>query len=367
LRRTNESPRFVEARDEYNSLMEQGNTTAAIAKLNEHFTLMANAATELMNSTENHALVTEITPWCQVMEYIALKGQELMKMREALVNAKPEDFIASYERYQQYNEAQDAIRSRDFEGSIRTARPGVAVAAVHIQPFLKSELGVLVAEYKANYDFGLDMFPAQEVENGNYFIMYEGQYLTDQAGGAVPSFVSKRNDVEPQRQEWNISLDGSTGRYKIVCRQGERYLNEKGEFTANNTTNPYEAAWHTYNIMRLANGKYCIQNAGSAGDKAWTVSSSRIVKSNEGVEPKYFIFDLVPVNGTVAEAPIVSTRDVYYIMDGDRYLTNTNPGGTGGTPTFMSVATPGAAQEWRITIDGAGKNHYKIAIGADGR
>jgi beta-glucanase (GH16 family) len=54
-------------------------------------------------------------------------------------------------------------------------------------------------------------------------------------------------------------------------------------------------------------------------------------------------------------------------MDGDRYLTNTNPGGTGGTPTFKSVATPGDAQEWRITIDGAGKNHYKIASDADGR
>ena len=366
LRRTDESPSFVVARDEYNNLMAQGNTTAAVAKLREHFVLMADAATELMASTENRALVAEITPWCKAMKYIALKGQELMNMRDALTAAQPETFIASYERYQEYSEAQDALRSRDFEGSIRVARPGLSVGSYNVQPFLKNTLSALVNEYKASYDFGLDVFPAQEVENGTYYIMYNGQYLTN-LQTSVPTFSATLDDVQPQRQEWSISLDPATNRYKIINRHDERYLNEKGEFTTNNTTNPYEAAWHTYNIVRLANGKYCIQNAGSAGNNAWTVSSSRIVKSNEGVEPKYFIFDLVPVSGTVAEAPIVSTRDVYYIMDGDRYLTNTNPGGTGGIPTFKSVATPGDAQEWRITIDGAGKNHYKIASDADGR
>ena len=368
LRRTNESPAFVEAKNTYNTLMQQGKTTEAVAVLREHFTLMADAATKLMASNYNPALTVEITPWCEVMNYIALKGLELAKMYDALVAAQPEDFIESYVRYQEYDEAQSAVRSRDFEGSIRVARP--AVGSYHIIPFLKSSLDALVAEYKAHYDFGLDVFPGQEVENGDYFIMYDGKYLTNQSegvDGTAPAFVEKRDDVKPQRQEWNISLDPATNRYKIVNRQDDRYLNEKGEFTVSNATNPYEAAWHTYNIMRLANGKYCIQNGGSAGDKAWTVSSSRIVKSNEGVEPKYFIFDLVPVSGTVAEAPIVSTRDVYYIMDGDRYLTNSNPGGTGGTPTFKSVATPGDAQEWRITIDGAGKNHYKITSDADGR
>ena len=367
-RRTDESPRFVEARNEYNKLMAQGRTTDAIAKLNEHFTLMADAATELMQSTENRALVTEITPWCQAMKYIALKGQEVMNMRKALIDAKPEDFIASYERYQQHNEAQEALRSRDFEGSLRTACPGLAVGSYYVQPFLKSELDLLVAEYKSRFDFGLDIFPAQELENGNYFIMVNGQYLTAQDGGNVPSFVSKRDDVQPQRQEWNISIDGATGRYKIVCRQGERYLNEKGEFAANTTTNPYEAAWHTYYILRLANGKYCIQNAGSAENKFWTVSNSRVTKSgSSSLEPANFIFNLVPVSGEAPQAPIISTRDVYYIMDGDRYLTNTNPGGTGGNPTFQSVATPGDAQEWRFTIDPAGKNHYKITSDADGR
>ena len=30
------------------------------------------------------------------------------------------------------------------------------------------------------------------------------------------------------RQEWKISLDASTGRYKIVNVEDSRYLNEKG-------------------------------------------------------------------------------------------------------------------------------------------
>ena len=369
LRRTNESPTFVEVRNAYNTLMQQGKTAEAVAMLREHFTQMADAATTLMASNYNRALTIEITPWCQVMNYIALRGLELGSMYDALVQQNPEAFIESYLRYQTLSEEQDAVRSRDFEGSIRVARP--AVGTYNVEPFIKETLATLVSTYKASYDYGLDAFPAQEVENGDYFIMYDGKYLTNQSegvAGTAPAFVEKRDDVKPQRQEWSISLDPATNRYKIVNRQDDRYLNERGEFTVSNATNPYEAAWHTYNIIRLANGKYCIQNAGSAGNNFWSVSSSRVVKGGStSLEPENFIFDLVPVNGTVAEAPIVSTRDVYYIMDGDRYLTNNNPGGTGGTPVFKSVTTPGDAQEWRITIDGAGKNHYKIASDADGR
>ena len=368
LRRTDESPSFIVARDEYNNLMAQGNTAAAVAKLREHFVLMESAATELMASTENRALVAEITPWCKAMEYIALKGQELMNMRDALTAAQPEAFIASYERYQEYSELQDALRSRDFEGSIRVARPGVSVGSYNVQPFLKNALSALVNEYKASYDFGLDVFPAQEVENGTYYIMYNGQYLTN-LQTSVPTFSATLDDVQPQRQEWSISLDPATNRYKIVSRQDERYLNEKGEFTVSNETNPYEAVWHTYTILRLANGKYCIQNGGSADTHLWIVEDNRVKKGgSKKVEPDRFIFDLVPVSGEAPAAPIVSTRDVYYIMDGDRYLTNTNPGDSGGTPTFLSVAQlPGEAQEWRFEMDAAGANHYKITSEADGR
>ena len=367
LRRTNESPTFVEVKNNFDQLMEQDKTSEAVAEMRNYFTLMADAATTLMESNYNPALTIEITPWCQVMNYIGLKGQELAAMYDALVSQKPEDFIESYLRYQEYDAEQDAIRSRDFEGSIRTAHPGVAVGSYHVQPFLKNTLGTLVSEYKSRYDYRLEVFPAQEVENGDYFIMFDGKYLTNQQTN-VPTFTDTRDDVQPQRQEWSISIDPETNRYKIINRQDERYLNEKGEFTVNNSTNPYEAVWHTYYILRLANGKYCIQNGGSAGNHFWTVNGSRVEKSGDtSLEPDKFIFDLVPTNGKVVEPPFVPTHDAYYIVDGNRYLTNTNPGGNGGIPEFRVVETPGEAQEWCFIIDEAGKNHYKLVSKADGR
>ncbi|MBQ1178577.1 MAG: beta-N-acetylglucosaminidase domain-containing protein [Bacteroidaceae bacterium] len=369
LRRTDESPRFVKARDEFNALMKKGDVAAATTVLRTHFTLLSDAAATLMSSKENPALVAEIKPWCEVMRYMALKGTELMNMYEALAAKQPEAFIESYLRYQDYDAAQSAVRSRDFEGSIKTPNP--VVASYHIAPFLKATLATLVAEYKGSYDYRTDVFPAQEIENGTYFIMHEGKYLSNQSegvAGTAPTFVDKRDDVKPQRQEWQIAIDPETGRYKIINMLDNRYLNELGQFTKDNSTNPYEPVWHTYYILRMANGKYCIQNGGKAGDKFWTVSNSRVVQSgSNSIEPDQFIFDLVPVAGEAPVAPISNTRDVYYIMDGDRYLTNTNPHGTGSHPIFKKVTTPGEAQEWRFTFDPAGKNHYKLTSEADGR
>lgn len=205
----------------------------------------------------------------------------------------------------------------------------------------------------------------QELADGTYFIMYDGEYLTNQ-GGSLPRFAASSD--EAGRQQWNITVDPATDRYKIINVEDGRYLNEKGEFTVSDATNPYEAEWHTYYILRMANGKYCIQNAGSAKNNFWTVEGDRVAKGSSTVlEPMNFIFDLVPTEGDAPVAPIPTTRDVYYIMDGDRYLTNTNPGGSGGTPTFTAVETPGEAQEWRFIMDPSAKKHYMIASNADGR
>ena len=369
LRRDGESPRFVEAQATFNTLMDQGETLEATAVLRAHFTLMADAADELIKSSESPELVAEITPWCEVMRYMALKGVEEMNMYDALAQKQPEAFIESYLRYGEYDKAQAAVRSRDFQGSIKSPNP--AVATRHIVPFLKSTIATLIGAYKQEYDYRTDVFPAQEVENGTYYIMHNGKYLTNQdenVAGSVPRFVESLDDVKPQRQHWHISIDPETGRYKIINQQDNRYLNEKGEFTVNNSTNPYESAWHTYYILRLANGKYCIQNAGSAKNNFWTVNGNRVEKGTSTVlEPANFIFDLVPTDGTVIPAPIADTEESYYIMDGTRYLTNTNVSSSGGTPTFKAVDTPGLAQEWRFTLDANGKNHYKITSKADGR
>ena len=52
---------------------------------------------------------------------------------------------------------------------------------------------------KANYDYRIDVFPAQELENGTYLIMHNGKYLTNQnenVAGSVPQFIDKRDDVK---------------------------------------------------------------------------------------------------------------------------------------------------------------------------
>jgi hypothetical protein len=54
-------------------------------------------------------------------------------------------------------------------------------------------------------------------------------------------------------------------------------------------------------------------------------------------------------------------------MNGEKYLTNSNVNGNGGTPTFKEIAEPSVAQEWKFTIDSNGEDCYKITSNADGR
>ncbi len=368
LRRTDESPLFVQDKAQFDSKIAAKDTTAAIAVMRAHFEKFTNTASTLLTTDEAPELTAEITPWLQCMKYMGERGECIMNMYEALTEQNPEKFIDNYTKHQELYNAQESLRSRDFEGSLKWAKP--EVATVHVAPFLKKRLAELITTYKSIYDYRIDVFPAQEIENGTYFIKYNGQYLTNQTpnvAGSVPRFVSERDDVRPQRQEWHINLDPETNRYKIVNAEDSRYLNENGIFCANNSTNPYEAAWHTYNITRMANGKYGIQNAGSAGNKYWTVSGTRVQQStSSNDEPAYFIFDIEPITGP-DNVETLESGEAYYIIADGLYLTNNNPNGSGGTPTFNEVAEPGKAQEWVIAQDPEGLNYYKITSNADGR
>ena len=363
LRRMDESPEFVEAKNIYNSNINT-DREAAYAAIAEQFNKLVNSAETLLTTDETPALTKEIEPWIQSMKYLGQKGVCVIEMNNALTNKDPESFIDSYLKYKEYDEAQAALRSRDFAGSLRVATP--AVGSVHIEPFLKDIIGTLAAEYKEVYDYRTDVFPAQTIENGTYHIMYNGKYLTNNGGGN-PVFQTELDVIRPQRQEWKISIDPSTNRFKIINLEDNRYVNENGSFTVNNDTNPYEAVWHTYEILLLANGKYAIKNGGSAGDKYWKANGTRIEKStsNEPL-PSNFIFDIVPLGGE-PKSTIIEGDEVYYIMDGDKFLTNSNINGNGGTPTFKSVDEPTVAQEWKITVDASGKDCYKITSNADGR
>ena len=369
LRRTNESPEFVEAKSVYNAKIKAGDRAAAFAAVGEQFNKFVSSAENLLATDEAPALIEEITPWLECMKYLGKRGVSLVEMHNSLLCANPDSFINSYLRYNEYLAAQEALRSRDFEGTIKQATP--VVATVYVEPFVKEVMGELVAEYKENYDYRTDVFPAQVIENGTYYIKYNGAYLTNttpNTANSVPQFVAELDDVRPQKQEWKISIEPSTGRYKIINLEDNRFLNEKGQFTVNESTNPYDAAWHTYDIYRLANGKYAVQNGGSAGDKFWTSNGTRISTGNSSEPlPAHFIFEIVPISGAAEEETFITATGVYYIKDGNKFLTNNNIGGSGGTPTFIEVTAPGLAQEWVITPDASGKDYYKIVSNADGR
>ena len=368
LRRTNESPEFVEAKNEYDAKMVQGDEQAAFAAVGVQFEKLTSAANTLLATDEAPALIAEITPWLESMRYLGMKGTCVVGMQNALSSENPESFIENYLKYKEYDEAQAALRSRDFAGTLKSATP--VVGTVHVEPFIKNAMGELVAKYKENYDYRNDVFPAQVLENGTYYIMHDGKYLTNSnpnVAGNTPKFVAGKDTIRPQKQEWKITVDPATNRYKIINLEDGRYLNEKGNFTVSDETNPYEPVWHTYEILLLANGKFAIQNGGSAGDKFWTVSDSRVQpsSSNESL-PKNFIFDIVPLDGKKV-TPLVGSNGVYYIMRDGKYFTNTNVGGSGGTPEFREVDAPGAAQEWSVSVDASGKDCYKITSNADGR
>ena len=365
LRRMDESPEFAKAKETFNSKIAT-DREAAYAAVGEQFYKLVNTAETLLTTDEAPALTKEIEPWIQAMKYLGQRGVCIIEMNNALTDKNPESFIDNYLKYKEYEEAQGALRSRDFAGSLRIATP--AVGTVHIEPFMKDIIGTLAAEYKEVYDYRTDVFPAQTLENGTYYIMYNGKYLTNnnKAAGSKPVFQTEQDNIRPQRQEWKISLDGATNRFKIINLEDNRYLNENGSFTVSDATNPYEAVWHTYEITLLANGKYAIQNGGSAGTAFWTVNGTQIQKGNSTAMPDKYIFDIVPLGGAPKEG-LIDADETYYITDGNRYLTNNNVGGSGGTPTFKEVDEPAAAQEWKIAPDANGGNCYKITSNADGR
>lgn len=368
LRRTNESVEFKGVATRFNNAIAKGYDAALVAEMKGQFDKMVDAADVLLTNTDQPELTAEITPWVQVMRHTGVRGQELMNMFTHLQNQNPEAFIESYLKYQEHTEAQDQVMSRDFEGSIMRVNP--VVAEVVVQPFIKGHLSNLIAEYRDKYDYRLDVFPAELLEKGEYYIMYQGKYLTntnDGGTGGHPTFQATIDDVNPTRQHWTIQNDLETGRYKIVNAKDSRYLNEKGEFTVNNSTNPYEAVWHTYNLYRL-NGKYAVQNGGSAGDKFWTASASRIsIGTANTLNTDRFIFDIVPVSGAV-DYPMIENGKEYVIRDENgKYLTNTNPKGSGGQPQFRILNTLQKQNLlWKFTIDTT-KKRFKITSVADGR
>ena len=369
LRRKGESAEFKKSAETFAAAMEAGYSAEAVAAMNEEFKSMVNAADELLGSTEEPELLAEITPWVQVMKIIGQRGEKVMDLYTLLNKGDEKSFIAVYEELVALEQVQKAVISRGFEGSIKKPNPTVANEVVG--PFIKTCTKSLIREYKSKHAYRTDVFPAELIEEGRYYIKVNGRWLTDANAnpdrtGDFPVLQASEDVINPQRQEWNITIDPITERYKITNAQDGRYINEMGNFWRDKNNNPYDPAWHSFNIYRL-NGKYAIQTAGNAGGRVWTADEERINQSSEkSVRYEHFIFEIIPVGGEAAASPAFEPGDLVYIIDNDgRYLTNTNVNGVGGTPEFMPKSDD-ASQLWLFClVDETGR--FSLNSAADGR
>ncbi len=281
LRREGESPNF---------------NATTLETLAESFQQLVWAADNVLADEINHPeMLNEIKPWVESMRLLGLRGQLCVSMACDLQNRDSVAFIGHYRAQNQLEQQQKAIISRNYEGSIVKAKP--VVSGDVITPWVTENIANLVKLYKKTHtSYGMDYFPVQAIEDGEYFIKVNGEYLTNaQAGsdrvGDFPVFQAERDIINPQRQQWVIEQNSKTGRYKIYNKQDGRYINETGAFWFNKDRNPFDAQWHTYLLVKQE-GKWSIQNAGSAGKGYWQRSGNRLDNGGSGA----FVFEIEKVN-----------------------------------------------------------------------
>lgn len=283
LRREGESPRFPQA------------GKAAWTEYEVFFQKLANeAALLLADSVNSPEMLGEIKPWAESMRLQGLRGLTVTRLAKAQEAGDSIQFIGLYRTQQAIEQAQKAIISRNWEGSVVKAKP--VVGGTVIAPWIDRTLAESVKAYKRHHTYGREVFPAQAIEDGQYTILADGRYLTDaQAAtdrtGDHPVLQSSRDSINPQRQQWNVELDITTGRYKISNVQDSRYVNERGAFWADKSLNPYDPEWHTFILTRQDDGTYTIQCGGRAGKGFWKIEGDRIANAPEGTR-----FRLEPVH-----------------------------------------------------------------------
>ena len=298
LRRAGESADFQKLVDNYSEhLLDAYNSEAAKAFCAE-YAKMVSAADELMADKSEPELLQEIAPWVRVMKYVGLRGQKLMQMYESYFKGDAHAFVTQYKELVTLEKEQFSIISRNFKGSIKKPNPTVATSVV--MPFFVQTLNSMIEMYKGKYTYMVDVFPEQIIESGRYYIKCNGRWLTNarpnpDGEGDSPVWKDNEDVVNPQRQEWIVTLDYDTERYKIVNAQDGRYINEHGSFWEDKENNPYNASWHSY-ILHRKDGKYAIQTSNLAKHQFWTVIKDRVVRGDEKtLHDKFFIFEFIPV------------------------------------------------------------------------
>ncbi len=235
----------------------------------QFFRKMLASSAELLADSVNHPqMVEELAPWVRSMALLAQRGLLVCRMGDDLDAADTLAFTGHYRALQAAWREQQAIVSRDFEGSIVRARP--VVSGDVVTPWVSETADSLVAEYRRRHTYGLELFPVRSIEEGEYLITVGGSYLTnppDSLGKpvAAPVFMAERDVVNPQRQQWLVEADPTTGRYKISSKQDGSWLDERGTLCPPGGGKPFDPARHTFTLTRRE-GSYSIQCAGKGGE-----------------------------------------------------------------------------------------------------
>lgn len=350
LRRYGESPDFKALNDKYASL-----TSEAIDAYTLEFDKIHKAAAELQ--AWDAPITAEIMPWIICQDLQAKRGLLAMSLYENLADKKYDEFCINYTEYKALTDSASNLVSRNYDGSLKTAYP--VTGTLYIEPFIKTAVNEAVIQYKASgAEVPEGLFPSLVLESGDYYIKWNGKWLGTNSS-TYPTFATKQDDVNPDRQIWRIALDASTGRYSIVNAKDQRYVNELGNFG----TNEYSAAWNTYVITR-SNGKYAIQNGGSAGDKYWQVSSSglRVEPSSSNTwGTANYVFEIIPVSGEVSTVDLHLGEAVCILDNQGRILTRNST----STPVFTELSnTVSSAQKFIFSVDSE-TDRYKLVSATD--
>lgn len=135
---------------------------------------------------------------------------------------------------------------------------------------------------EAGYSYPDGLFPTQVLDNGAYYITYDGAYLTNPSGSEYPVLQTEIDEVNPGRQLWIVTYDLTSGRYKIVNEWDKRYINDRGSFG----TTDYEPARHTYEIIPGSDGKMAIRNGDYGDTYFWVPGDGRIKRGSREPEGK---------------------------------------------------------------------------------
>ncbi len=123
-----------------------------------YFGRLITSAAELLADSINHPeMLREIEPWVRSMALLGERGLLVCRMREDLSRSDTLAFIGHYKAEREALARQEAIRSRDYEGSIVKATP--LVGGTVVTPWVDSELESLLGEYRLRHTYGVEFLP----------------------------------------------------------------------------------------------------------------------------------------------------------------------------------------------------------------